>query len=621
MSINNISIINNAYSALEIAQAGMTITSQNVSGANVEGFSRRRANNVIGLMAPTSRDFGSTAFAVEGFTRFVDNLLTKQMLDQRSKTSYTNTLLQSVAGLDAAIIDPSMSIADAVSKFMNAAGTLANDDQSLTNKQNFAGAATQLATRISSFNEYLNDMKRSTQTNMSAILNEANSLAPSLRGINQKILASSSPGFSTPSADLLDERDRITMRLQDLLGGTTIINEDGTATFQIGGVSLVDRMHANQFVNTDIGVSDGALFNVFMKNEQTGHLVGPLSTTLNANPGYSVSPAGQQEYTQSKTIFTSGQAGAAFELLANFIPNLQREVSALTLGIFRDVNSVRNQAGAEISSIFGFRSSGGGFNTDIPAVLSKKWAQDSSGNLLIQSGKFYEDSVNGRLLKIEEIMTVSNPASSLYDASIAAVVNDIVANKEYGASSFVSMLSYGPEIATSFISSLNKTASAATTNSSLTVDNISGIKVGDVLFNGSTNTGRSVVSIDSGTRTVTLSGNVTIASGTTISFKSPNFNIDATAANTIQGLRTSFSNPLSTITNDVAATISSWKNTDKVNQVIAKQLTDRRESISGVNLDEEAANLVKFQQMYGAASKVMQTANQMFNLLLNMLSE
>ena len=92
MSINNISIINNAYSALEIAQAGMTITSQNVSGANVEGFSRRNSNNVIGLMAPSSRDFGHTAFAVEGFTRFVDNLLTKQQLEQRSSGSISRGL-------------------------------------------------------------------------------------------------------------------------------------------------------------------------------------------------------------------------------------------------------------------------------------------------------------------------------------------------------------------------------------------------------------------------------------------------------------------------------------------------------------------------------------------------
>lgn len=549
MSINNISIINNAYSALEIAQAGMTITSQNVSGANVEGFSRRRANNVIGLMAPTSRDFGSTAFAVEGFTRFIDNLLTKQMLDQRSKTSYTNTLLQSVAGLDAAIIDPSMSIADAVSKFMNAAGTLANDDQSLTNKQNFAGAATQLATRISSFNEYLNDIKRSTQTNMSGILNESNSLSTALRGINQKILASSSPGFSTPSADLLDERDRITMRLQDLLGGSTIINEDGTATFQIGGVSLVDRMSANQFFNTDIGVSDGAIFNVYMKSDQTGHLVGPLSSNVASNPANTNAP------TQIKSVFTSGQAGAAFEILAKFIPNLQREVGALTLGIFRDVNSIKNQNSSSITAVFGFKESGGGFNTTMPTELTKKYRANADGTLILVDGKYAADNTDppaatSRVLKIEEIMAAADPTSSYFLASVAQVVNNQVPNKTYSANSFVSMLSYGPEL------SLPQ-----------------------------------------------------------------NFSIDATAANRIQQLRTSFSNPLSTITNDVAATISSWKNTDKVNQVIAKQLTDRRESISGVNLDEEAANLVKFQQMYGAASKVMQTANQMFNLLLNMLSE
>jgi flagellar hook-associated protein 1 FlgK len=293
VSINNISIINNAYSALEIAQAGMTITSQNVSGANVEGFSRRNSNNVIGLMAPSSRDFGSTAFAVEGFTRFVDNLLTKQQLEQRSKTSYSNTLLQAVSGLDSLMMDPASSISVALSKFVNAAGTLANDASSLTNKQTFAGAATELANRVSSFNEYINDIKKSTQVNMTAILNEANTLAPALQRINQQILASSAPGYSTPSADILDERDRITMRMQDLLGGSTIINEDGTATFQMAGISIVDRMNASQFINTDVGVSDQALFNVFIKNSETGHLIGPLSTYVKPNEGFAATPEQQ----------------------------------------------------------------------------------------------------------------------------------------------------------------------------------------------------------------------------------------------------------------------------------------------------------------------------------------
>ena len=552
MSINNISIINNAYSALEIAQAGMTITSQNVSGANVEGFSRRNSNNVIGLMAPSSRDFGHTAFAVEGFTRFVDNLLTKQQLEQRSKTSYSNTLLQAVSGLDSLMMDPASSISVAVSKFMNAAGTLANDASSLTNKQTFAGAATELANRVSSFNEYLNEIKKSTQVNMTAILNEANTLAPALQRINQQILASSAPGYSTPSADILDERDRLTMRMQDLLGGSTIINEDGTATFQIAGISLVDRMNASQFINTDVGVSDQALFNVFIKNSETGHLIGPLSTYVKPNEGFAATP--DQQYLEPKTIFTSGQAGGAFQILADFLPDLQRSVSALTLGIFRDVNSVTKEDGTTtISPVFGYRASGGGTNTTIPTELSQKYQTTSTGSLVVVDGKYQKDTGSpaastSRVMKIEEIMAASDPKSSLYLSDIAKVVNDQVPNKSYGTSSFVSMLSYGSEVAL-------------------------------------------------------------------------NFTIDAVAANRIEQLRGSFSSPLSLITVDVASTISSWKNLDKVNQVIGKQLEDRRESISGVNLDEEAANLVKFQQMYGAASKVMQTANQMFNMLLNMLSE
>jgi flagellar hook-associated protein 1 FlgK len=547
VSINNISIINNAYSALEIAQAGMTITSQNVNGANVEGFSRRRSNNVIGLMAPNSRDFGSTAFAVEGFTRFVDNLLTKQMLDQRSKSSYTSTLLQSVSGLDSLLMDPSSSIQDAVSKFMNAAGTLANNAGSLTNIQNFAGAATQLANRISSFNEYLNEIKKSTQVNMTGILNEANTLAPALQRINQQILASSAPGNTTPSADILDERDRITMRLQDLLGGSTIINEDGTATFQIAGVSLVDRSSASQFINTDVGVSDGALFNVFVKESQTGHLIGPLSTKVEVNPN---SGASGQQYIKSKTIFQSGQVGATFSMLSDFLPKVQQQLSSLTLGIFRDVNSIKTKGDATtISPVFGYKASGGGFTTAIPLVLTTKYAQDTNGNLLTNSGQWYpaNPEANGRVLKIEEIMLASDPTSSSYNATIAAAVNNQIPNSSYGASSFVSMISYGPEAAV-------------------------------------------------------------------------NFSIDAVAANRIEQLRSKFSNPLSLITSNIASTVSSWKNLDQVNQVVGKQLADRRESISGINLDEEAANLVKFQQMYGAASKVMQTANEMFNMLLNMLS-
>jgi len=59
----------------------------------------------------------------------------------------------------------------------------------------------------------------------------------------------------------------------------------------------------------------------------------------------------------------------------------------------------------------------------------------------------------------------------------------------------------------------------------------------------------------------------------------------------------------------------------EINSLAQKQILDQttatRESISGVNLDEEAANLVRYQQAYQAAAQVISTANSLFDTLLN----
>lgn len=50
------------------------------------------------------------------------------------------------------------------------------------------------------------------------------------------------------------------------------------------------------------------------------------------------------------------------------------------------------------------------------------------------------------------------------------------------------------------------------------------------------------------------------------------------------------------------------------------QLTNQRNSVSGVSIDEESANLVTFQQSYAAAAKVISTVQQLFQVTLNMIS-
>ena len=49
---------------------------------------------------------------------------------------------------------------------------------------------------------------------------------------------------------------------------------------------------------------------------------------------------------------------------------------------------------------------------------------------------------------------------------------------------------------------------------------------------------------------------------------------------------------------------------------LLRQTEAKIQSISGVNLDEEAAKLIKFQQSYQASAQIISTANLLFDTLI-----
>jgi flagellar hook-associated protein 1 FlgK len=53
-------------------------------------------------------------------------------------------------------------------------------------------------------------------------------------------------------------------------------------------------------------------------------------------------------------------------------------------------------------------------------------------------------------------------------------------------------------------------------------------------------------------------------------------------------------------------------------EALVKQTRESLQGFSGVNLDEEAANLVRFQQAYQASGKVLQIASTLFDTLLQL---
>ena len=68
---------------------------------------------------------------------------------------------------------------------------------------------------------------------------------------------------------------------------------------------------------------------------------------------------------------------------------------------------------------------------------------------------------------------------------------------------------------------------------------------------------------------------------------------------------------------DVGATTAKAKVAEEAQSILLREAIDKRESVSGVNLDEEAANLVRFQQAYQAAAQIISTTDRLFQTLIS----
>ena len=599
------SISDSALAGLQIAQAGILVTSQNVAGTTVEGYSRRSASAVVNSLAPNSLMLNGTSFAIEGFTRQYSSVIGSQLLSQQAKASYSDTLVQHTAILDSIIGDKSASLSGALNEFFNAMGTYAADPSSHALAANITNKANIVSQRMVGMATVVNDIASDAQTSLEDTVSEVNTIIPALAEINNQIVKASNRGISYPSADLLDERDRLLSQLQKLMGGQSLINSDGTATHNVSGLSLIERGVANQVSITTDGDHVALRFNT-----QNG-----TSKTV----------------MQTVQDLSGGQAGALLKIANEFVPDVQKRLDSIALGLVRAANSASttDSDGKPKTAIFGFQVGGNTYydlNDDytslIPDIASDVDMQDLYRSLT-NSVSTDSDLVNGDTftigtdtLEITSITAKSSVAAGEY--TLTRVDDDqLKIENEYGKSQII------------YLSDL-----VATDSSTLDFNQF-GITI--QLQNNSSDTEYSaeniVDSLDG--RSITISGiaNELYYYGLNASkfisiapsdpadyFDGGSENISADSANTLQKLSSVFGISVSNLVSDVGIQVSEWTYTQKADTAVLTNLEAQRNEISGVNLDEEAANLLKYQQLYSASTKVLQTGNQMFNSLLMIMN-
>jgi len=184
MGIYNVS--ETAFAGLQIAQAGMLVTSQNVTGSSVAGFNKRTANTVLDALAPNSLMLNGTSFAVDGFTRSYSALVGSQLLTQQATSSYSDTLVQYTQSIDSLVSDQNTGLTSALTTFFNAMGTYAADPTSKTSAAAITASANNVASRLNGVATIAYTLLSNSKSGLTDTARQVNTLLPELAAINAK---------------------------------------------------------------------------------------------------------------------------------------------------------------------------------------------------------------------------------------------------------------------------------------------------------------------------------------------------------------------------------------------------------------------------------------------------
>ena len=89
--------------------------------------------------------------------------------------------------------------------------------------------------------------------------------------------------------------------------------------------------------------------------------------------------------------------------------------------------------------------------------------------------------------------------------------------------------------------------------------------------------------------------------------------------NTMSGKTATYQTAYAQLVSDVGNKTREISVTRDAQQALLKQTTAARESLSGVNLDDEAANLIRYQQAYQASAKALQIGSSLFDTILGII--
>jgi flagellar hook-associated protein 1 FlgK len=626
------SILNIGISGLNAAQVALSTVSNNIANASTSGYSEESVLQSETIGQSNGQYTIGSGVNVTAVQRAYSQYLTQAVWSSNSNlqgATTTNTLTTSLNGFLASSGNLQTSLDNLYSGF----SSVANSPSSSSVRQAALGSASSLTSVFNTLGQQLSTQSTQVNQQIGGTVKSINTLAAQIAKLNNQILQAGSTG--NPNA-LLDQRDTLVQQLSGLTGISASTNNDGSisvytsagGTLVSGAQSYALASGANQYDPGSTDVYDSA------GNDITSQLSGG---TLGALVNYrdTVLQPAQNALGQSAIALASsvnGQQAAGLDL------NGQQGKAIFSVGSPAVLPSSKNSAGgatvtASVSDVsqlttsdYLLRYTGAGTGTNgwtLSTTSGQNVALTANGNgTLSADGLTFGVSGTAQTGDSYEIEPTRSASTSL---SVAMTdPNGIAAAAALTASAGTGNTGTGKAGPVSVTNSANSNLLAGAT---VTFGAGGNYSITDGAGNTTTGTYTSGQPITADGWSLSLTG--VPASGDTfkVAANTNGLNDNSNAlslaalseAGVTNGGKTSVIANYANLTAQIGSA-GSLANADLTTQTnIYNQAMSTQQSYAGVNLNQEAANMVQFQQAYQASAQVISTAEQIFTSLITAL--
>jgi flagellar hook-associated protein 1 len=622
-----------AASGLRAAQAGLATAGHNIANANTPGYHRQVLVQSNAPAQFSGGGFIGRGVEVDTVRRVYNELVDAQAGRAQAQAAYYTTYEGQIGQIDNLLSDPDAGLAPELERFFAAVNDVASNPSSAPSRQAMLAGGSSLVGRFQALDNRLTEISQSINVQVESSVSSVNAYAREIAYLNGRIAAA---GQDHPPNDLLDQRDRLVGELNVLVGASVINNGDGSVNVSMGSgqalvvgqeffrLGAVPSPEVPEQMDVSYGIGGGSVLlshtalsggslgallsfradALTDARNQLGRIAAGLALSFNEQHklGQDLRGSiGTDFFSAPKaTVSARIDNGGSADLTATLV-----DAEALVASDYRITYSAAGAGSYRVTRLSdGNTSSFAGFPQTVDGVRIELAAGSPADGdtFLVEPGRWVARNMSVAIHDTSRIAAAApmRTGSGLGNTGTATVTQGVVAAPLDP--------NVQQPVTITFTSATTFDVTGAGTGNPAGVAYTSG---GDITYNG---------------WTVKISGapaaGDTFTVGPNTGGTADNRNALALAqlqtANTLAGGTSTYQGAYGQLTGFVGNTTREMNIAAQAQEAISARAVEAQQSVSGVNLDEEAANLMRYQQAYQASAKTIQVAIVLFDTILSL---